>query len=74
MFSLSPNTISLSPNDKITNNKLNKTKNISKKFGRPDLWTSGQMFLEKDKSYKSYKIDKSIKSSKSIKVEWIFIN
>ena len=47
MFSLSPNTISLSPNDKITNNKLNKTKNISKKFGRPDLWTSGQMFFEK---------------------------
>jgi hypothetical protein len=27
--------------------KDNKTKNISKKFGRPDLWTSGQMFFEK---------------------------
>jgi hypothetical protein len=42
MFSLGSNAISLSPNDKCDkcDNKSNKTKNISKKFGRPDLWTN----------------------------------
>jgi len=29
--------------------KVTKPKNISKKVGRPDLWTSRQMFFEKDK-------------------------
>jgi len=49
MFSLGSNAISLSANDKRRKRRKqnNKTKNISKKFGRPDLWTSGQMFFEK---------------------------
>jgi len=55
--------------------KVTKQKNISKKFGRPDLWTSGQMFFEKRrKRRKVTKLIKSIKSIKVIKVGWIFIN
>ena len=48
--------------------KVIKQKNISKKFGRPDLWTSGQMFFEKKiKVTKVTKVTKLIKSIKSIK-------